>query len=710
MRFRAGLILFLFIALIGGGCRKPLAPTFDRNKAPETWITAAPMDTLTVRDPSNGRVTPPEIGQIAFRFHMYWAGSDPDGSVAGFYYAVTETLTTTDPTTGVVPPLPAPKARDYRYTTKTDTTLVFSVIDDKPNRRHAFYIYAVDNLGKPDPTPARFIFDSIDHFPPLPVIDQFLATGYVWAQDPATLALTRSLQQYVIGPTDTFAIGRVPTAVVPSGSRLDVRWHSEITTVANGSVGYRYKLDEPQLVNVDSSVRSVTYNSSNLDRVGPGLKIFTLRAVDAAGGAREAKREFQMNFTPDSWFAGADTAWVGWTRSSGDRYVDVSAWPKPPTVSGVMPDLRPAHCYLSPDSIEVLPSQRLPYKSFLSFYGNRIYNLRENETVRMNSWVLFFNGGFDPDSPYNVVYKDNDPLSDSGAVPMSGPIPHLVLRVRPPNGSPIGFRARIPASLTGPPSLTSPSQTGLYPIFDPADVFYAPNIGTYWTFNKAGTYYAFARAQDGDGQVDNRIGSRPDLAPDKIVYAVDSTGSPNPDQIALRHQILVFKVDFPPYFVFNATSTPRPGQILVQRTGITVSLQGQDLDPYDPGGSAGGGPPPPGGGSAPLFRYTASFRSIRNGGLPGDSVTYSPANFFRVANPPALLSFPDSLGGTQVRCIVELCDCANCEVNSGEGRCSNYSYFITVPAPPPPGPAPTNSSSMITRDPGPAVVDARRAR
>ena len=699
MRFRAGLFLSLFIALVGGGCRKPLAPTFDRNQAPETWITAAPMDTLMVRDPANGRVTAPEVGSIAFRFHMYWAGSDPDGSVSGFYYAVTETLTTTDPTTGVVPSLPAPKARDYKYTSRTDTTLVFSVVDDKPNRRHAFYIYAVDNLGKPDPTPARFIFDAIDHYPPLPIVDQFLATGFIWSQNPVTLALTRSLQTYTVSNTDTFAIGRIPTAVVPSGSRLDIRWHSEITTVANHAVGYRYKLDEPQFVNVDSSVTSVTYNSSNLDRVGPGLKIFSLRAVDAAGGARETRRMFQMNFTPDSWFAGADTLWSGWTRSGGDRSVAVSRWPNGSGVSGSFPDLRPAHSYLSPDSAKVLPSQRLPYKSFLSFYGNQIFCVREFETVRMNSWVLFFNGGFDPDSPYNVVWKDNDPLRpDTAGNP--------VVQVRPSNGSPIGFRARIPASLTGPASFTSPSQTSLYPVFDPSDIFYAPNIGTYWTFARAGTYYAFARAQDGDGLVDNRIGSSPELAPDRIVHDVDSTGSATPDQIALRHQILVFKVDFSPYFVFNAAISPRPGQVFPSRI-LNVAMVGNDIDPFDPA-AGGGSPPPPGGPSAPLYRYTAVFRGPRNGGVPGDSVTYAPASFFRVANPPVTVSLPDSLGGTSVRCIIELCDCATCEINSGEGRCSIYSYLVTVPAPPPPPPAPTATSAVIDNGRGAAAVDSRR--
>ena len=51
MRLRAGLILFASVCLVvfTGGCRKPLAPTFDRNQAPETWITAAPLDTITYR-------------------------------------------------------------------------------------------------------------------------------------------------------------------------------------------------------------------------------------------------------------------------------------------------------------------------------------------------------------------------------------------------------------------------------------------------------------------------------------------------------------------------------------------------------------------------------------------------------------------------------------------------------------------------------------
>ena len=50
MRLRLGLVLCLFVVIWGVGCRKPLTPNIDRNVAPETWITAAPVDTLTLKD------------------------------------------------------------------------------------------------------------------------------------------------------------------------------------------------------------------------------------------------------------------------------------------------------------------------------------------------------------------------------------------------------------------------------------------------------------------------------------------------------------------------------------------------------------------------------------------------------------------------------------------------------------------------------------
>src|SRR6266571_4189421 len=111
MRLRAVVLLCLFALILGVGCRKPLSPA-DNNQAPETWITSAPQDTITVKD-KDGKPIVALPGTIPVQYHLYWAGSDVDGTVVGFYYAVVETITTV-PTGLLLPNLPGPKARDYR--------------------------------------------------------------------------------------------------------------------------------------------------------------------------------------------------------------------------------------------------------------------------------------------------------------------------------------------------------------------------------------------------------------------------------------------------------------------------------------------------------------------------------------------------------------------------------------------------------------------
>ena len=90
----------------------------------------------------------------------------------------------------------------------------------------------------------------------------------------------------------------MPKTTVPNQSRLDIAWTSEVTTVDNPAVGYRYKLDEPEFVNVGATTTRVSYNTGPEDFVGPGAKAFRLRAVDRAGGAHETSRIFQMNIPP----------------------------------------------------------------------------------------------------------------------------------------------------------------------------------------------------------------------------------------------------------------------------------------------------------------------------------------------------------------------------------------------------------------------------
>src|SRR6266850_5679982 len=143
MRFRAGLLLFVFTLILGIACRKPLTPNIDRNQAPETWIVGAPQDTVSSKDDEGNPIV--TVGQIASRFHLYWAGSDADGAIAGFYFAVVETLPNIPAGFRRPPPLPGPKPGDYHFTRKSDSVFVFRVSTIADDREHAFYVYAVDN-------------------------------------------------------------------------------------------------------------------------------------------------------------------------------------------------------------------------------------------------------------------------------------------------------------------------------------------------------------------------------------------------------------------------------------------------------------------------------------------------------------------------------------------------------------------------------------
>src|SRR6266478_457334 len=149
MRVRAVVVLFLIVLGFVSGCRGALSPNVDRDRPPETWLTAAPQDTVTIHRSDRG-IDIPVIHTIPIRFHMYWAGSDQDGAVVGYFWAVVETLPQPIPGTFFIPPLPAPRTSQYRFTTRTDSTFTFNVSEFAPDRQHAFFIFAVDDKGKGD--------------------------------------------------------------------------------------------------------------------------------------------------------------------------------------------------------------------------------------------------------------------------------------------------------------------------------------------------------------------------------------------------------------------------------------------------------------------------------------------------------------------------------------------------------------------------------
>ena len=117
-------------------CRREPPSNVDRNKAPETYVTRAPA----------------ESSLAYYRVHFYWTGGDPDGDIAYYEIAVTDS--------NEVPGQDLEEGTGYTRTHSTDSLFIMAA--DPPITQQIlgkrFYVRAVDNEGKLDPTPALAYF------------------------------------------------------------------------------------------------------------------------------------------------------------------------------------------------------------------------------------------------------------------------------------------------------------------------------------------------------------------------------------------------------------------------------------------------------------------------------------------------------------------------------------------------------------------------
>lgn len=680
MRLRVGVVLFLLLAYVGIGCRSPLTPNIDRNQAPETWITAAPSDTITVKNERGEVVGFPFPGTIPVRFHVYWAGSDRDGAVSGFYWAVVETIPRPLPGQPFLPQLPGPKPQDYHFTTKTDSFFIFNVAEDIPDRQHAFYIYSVDNLGKPDPTPARFIFNSQDRFPPIPVIEECRCVGTIYIPSPGGGVTARADTVYV---TDVDNIQNpTPRDTCPARSTIRIKWHGEVQIAQTVVTGFRYKLDEPRFIEVGPEVTEVTYNDgippSDTIPPAPGRKIFVLRAVDQAFGTRDSTRRFQLNYSPDTWWSGPDRDSPSFfSKPNGERYTTLFGGQLQGPIQGSL---------MSQDSTFILPASRTSRRTFLEIWKDTVWVRQEGDTVHLNSWLVIHGGGYDKDSRYavkvNPIMRDKD---DDGNykfpefIAQDGP----VLVPGPANGSPIGFKSVVTMSLTPANQPSRTALSGLYPIYDPNDVFNLQRIAGYHPIFQAGRAFVVMQAEDADGDRDRRVTDGRDL-----VTRIEN-GTATPAEQALRPLVMTFYVDKPPYF---ETGHPlfRPRTAVVDTfTSLLWDLRiiAGDTDPFLPGSNT------PPGGPSPNIMLRTKLKVIGRD-LQGAPLTFVD-NHAYVNQQNITLLVPSFLAGGPCTLEIELCDCEQCEEVPGTGRCVTLRipiYYAKAGS--------TQSSSLDTSRPG----------
>ncbi|MCX5800275.1 MAG: hypothetical protein NTX17_02665 [Candidatus Eisenbacteria bacterium] len=250
----AAVLVFLLTFL--QGCRKERAG-FERNLAPETFLSSVPLDS----------------SYVFYRVKLYWAGMDPDGEVVGYYYAVLDSNL-------------IPAESSWVWTTETEMEL--SLLANNPEMLgHRFYCRAVDNRGLADPSPAFVFFYARDfHLPKIT-----FTRSYAVTPEGETVPLTAATVAQLTDST--------PGDTIPTHSVLNFSWRGWDDDPGGYVTGYLYRTSD------DAQYRGGTLadTSYSFSVTKNGMLNFEVVALDDAGAMsrRDSLRYFVVDNDPDTW-------------------------------------------------------------------------------------------------------------------------------------------------------------------------------------------------------------------------------------------------------------------------------------------------------------------------------------------------------------------------------------------------------------------------
>ncbi|MBE0567852.1 MAG: hypothetical protein IH621_18000 [Krumholzibacteria bacterium] len=313
-------------ALLLTGCRAFTPEAVIVNKPPETYIIGAPM----------------EEGGGYYHFHVYWYGSDVDGTVERFVWALTDTSVQDEDTTDdeedarFNPALDASTLAIGRWTTKTDSIFDFRIDQGtRPSADFTLHMVAQDDLGAFDRTPARlhFFSNTLGN----PTIRFFrIAGGDTIAIEP--------------GKADTVGFG-MPYTVAWAGESPNIRGYApdalaRVDTVYpfdDGLFGYKWQILgelggncvptledcwRPRRFNEATGdsfsyfgdMTSLTFRNDGSSTTNPFRKLLPsgtvsllVNSIDVAGvEVAEFQREFNflVNFDPETIILDGETDWA----------------------------------------------------------------------------------------------------------------------------------------------------------------------------------------------------------------------------------------------------------------------------------------------------------------------------------------------------------------------------------------------------------------
>ncbi|MDZ4804395.1 MAG: hypothetical protein SGI90_06010 [Candidatus Eisenbacteria bacterium] len=262
---RSGLVFLAAAAAVIGisSCRREAPDNIDRNRPPETYITKAPAEsTLSY-----------------YRVHFYWGGADPDGEIAYYEVAVTDS--------NRVPGQDTDEGTGYTRTLATDS--LFTLVASPPVEQQIIgkrvYVRAVDNEGKFDPTPARAFFQSRNDCYPEVIFNRGRAT---WIDKCGVLR-----ERVLVSSSES-----VPTDTVGVGANICWSWRGTDCDPDGFVTGFEYKLgSQPRY---RGGTLADTSYCITLSPTASRVQLLQVRAIDD-GGLRTAEDSTQsvvVNFDP----------------------------------------------------------------------------------------------------------------------------------------------------------------------------------------------------------------------------------------------------------------------------------------------------------------------------------------------------------------------------------------------------------------------------
>jgi|TARA_R100001591_G_scaffold118581_1_gene142420 hypothetical protein len=248
------LLLIFWTFIFWNGCKETISGEFSENQPPTTNLTVE-------------RINRGNDFRLSSQIQISWFGSDPDGFISGFEYAINDT-----------------SESNFSFTTKTDSIFILPISSGQQTDDVLFKVRAVDDKGLADPKGASLIYPIVNSTPQVSINTN--------QSPPDTLFSVSSFSWNFSDPDGMLNLARTEIAI---NDTINGWTEIPFTEEDDGQLFISLEVDNTVLgtnqaqVFLGRSYSTLQVNGENLTvpiEVG-SRNTFYVRAVDAAGSTSE---------------------------------------------------------------------------------------------------------------------------------------------------------------------------------------------------------------------------------------------------------------------------------------------------------------------------------------------------------------------------------------------------------------------------------------